>query len=168
MSNTMNEQTIHTTASGQGPTYLLLGTELLTVKANTSQTGGAYMMAEITTPPGGGPPLHKHQPQELFYILEGEFEFPTLHEGQIQSIRATPGMVVHIPHWVPHTYKNVGNTTGRFLITLTPPTLEGYFRELGEPVSDPANPPKPVGPPDWERIEALRQKYQIEYVAAQS
>ena len=163
MSNNTSEQTITSIPAGQGPTYLLVGTELLTFKALGEQTGGAYMTAEITTPPGGGPPLHRHEPQELFYILEGEFAFPTVRNGELQTVRATPGDVVHIPSWIPHTYKNVGQQPGRFLITLTPPTLEAYFEELGEPVSDPAHPPKP-GPLDWERIEAVQRKYHIEYL----
>ena len=163
MPDTTSPQTITRIPAGQGPTYLLVGTELLTFMASSSQTGGAYMAAEITTPPGGGPPLHRHEPQEMFYILEGEFEFPTIRNGEIQTIRAIPGDVVHIPNWIPHTYKNVGQQRGRFLITLTPPTMEGYFQELGEPVSDPTHPPQP-GPLDWERIEAIRKKYQIEYI----
>jgi quercetin dioxygenase-like cupin family protein len=164
MSNTTSEQTISMLPAGQGRSYLLLGTELVTFKASASQTGGAFMTVEATIPPGSGPPLHKHHPQELFYIVEGEFEFPTLRDGQVQTIRAIAGCVVHIPSWVPHTYQNVGQTPGRLLATLTPPTMEGYFQELGEPVPDPSNPPRPAGPPDWERIEALRQKYHIEYI----
>lgn len=163
MTNTTNQQTITSIPSGHGSTYLLVGTELLTFKASGSQTGGAYMMAEITTPPGGGPPLHKHESQELFYILEGVFEFPTIRNGEVQTVRAIPGDVVHIPNWIPHTYKNVGQQPGRFLITLTPPIMEGYFQELGEEVRDPAHPPQP-GPLDWDRIEAIRKKYQIEYL----
>lgn len=163
MSDVTTQQTITRTPAGQGPSYLLVGTELLTFKASGAQTGGAYMTAEIMTPPGGGPPLHRHEPQELFYILEGEFEFPTIRDGELHTVRATPGDVVHIPNWIPHTYKNVGQQPGRFLITLTPPTMEGYFQELGEPVSDPSNPPQP-GQLDWERIDAVRRKYQIEYI----
>lgn len=163
MSDKTVQQTITRIPAGQGPTYLLVGTELLTFKASGSQTGGAYMTAEITTPPGGGPPLHRHEPQELFYILEGEFEFPTIRNGELQVVRATPGDVVHIPNWIPHTYKNVGQQPGRFLITLTPPALEAYFQELGEEVRDPSHLPQP-GPLDWERIEAVRRKYHIEYV----
>ena len=168
MSNTTSKQTITMLPAGQGKSYLLLGTEVLTFKASASQTTGAFMTVEATIPPGGGPPLHKHHPQELFSILEGEFEFPTLRDGQVYTVRATAGSVVHIPSWVPHTYKNVGQIPGRLLATLTPPTMEGYFQELGEPVLDPSNPPRPAGALDWDRIEALRQKYHIEYITPAS
>lgn len=151
--------------AGQGESYLLMGTEVLTIKVSAAQTGGAFMTLEATIPPGGGPPLHTHDPQEVFYVLEGRFEFPTLREGQAQAVAALPGSVVHIPSGVPHTYKNVGQTAGRLLATLSPPTLEGYFRELGDPLPDTHTPARPAGPPDWERIAALHQKYHIEYFA---
>jgi hypothetical protein len=56
MSNTTSEQTISMLPAGQGRSYLLLGTELLTFKASASQTGGAFMTVEATIPPGSGPP----------------------------------------------------------------------------------------------------------------
>ena len=164
MSTAIGNQTITMLPAGQGESYLLLGTELVTIKVSAAQTGGAFMTAEATIPPGSGPPLHRHQPQELFYILEGEFAFPTLRDGRPHVVQATIGAVVHIPSWVPHTYKNVGATPGRLLATFTPPTLEGYFRDLGDPVADPSAPPRPAGPPDWERIAALHRTYHIEYL----
>lgn len=48
---------------------------------------------------------------------------------------------------------------------LNPAGNEKFFAELGLPVTDKANPPKPSGPPDIERIRAITSKYQIEPVA---
>ena len=50
MSDQTSQQTITRIPADQGQTYLLVGTEVLTFKASGSQTGGAYMTAEITTP----------------------------------------------------------------------------------------------------------------------
>jgi len=101
MSTTMSEQTISMLPAGQGKSYLLLGTEGLTFKASASQTGGAFMTVEATIPPGSGPPLHMHQPQELFYILEGEFEFrDVLGESRRAGLRdrLQPGPRVGVGH----------------------------------------------------------------------
>ena len=71
---------------GQGRT--IPGPEGLTLKASGEETGGALGFHEATTPPGFGPPRHIHYGcDELFYVLEGEFDF--LLGDRI--VRAAPG-----------------------------------------------------------------------------
>jgi len=36
--------------------------------------GGRYSLIDMLVPPGGGPPLHRHDFEEMFTILEGEIE----------------------------------------------------------------------------------------------
>ena len=50
MSNTRSEQTISMLPAGQGKSYLLLGTEVVTFKASASQTAGAFLTVEATVP----------------------------------------------------------------------------------------------------------------------
>jgi hypothetical protein len=62
------------TLPGFGPVFHALGVQL-TVLLSGEQTGGAFTMVEIVTPPGGGPPPHCHTNEdEWFYILEGRIE----------------------------------------------------------------------------------------------
>jgi quercetin dioxygenase-like cupin family protein len=57
---------------------MMLGTDELTVLATSGETGGALFAVEIRMPPGGGPPvMHRHEPGEVYYVIEGEFIFYT-------------------------------------------------------------------------------------------
>ena len=162
--STISEPIVTSVAAGQGNSYLLAPGEIMTFKAVGEQTGGLYMMAELSVRPGGGPPLHTHPPQEHFLILEGTFEIPTIRDGQRRVIRATAGDVIHMPGGVPHTYKNVGEKPGRFMLTLSPASMQEFFFALGLPITDPAHLPELSGPPDMEWLGALFQKYDIKFL----
>ena len=55
----------HVSVAGGTHTILLTG----------EQTGGRYCLIDMLVPPGGGPPPHRHDFEEMFTILEGEIEF---------------------------------------------------------------------------------------------
>ena len=38
---------------------------------------------------------------------------------------------MHLKKNIPHTYKNVGNSTGRLLFTIMPAGFENFFAEVG-------------------------------------
>jgi hypothetical protein len=38
---------------------------------------------------------------------------------------------LHLKKDIPHTYKNVGNSTGRLLFTIVPAGFENFFAEVG-------------------------------------
>ncbi len=158
---TTSERTITATAEGAGQAYLI-GPEMVTIKVPGAETEGTHLVIEIATPPGGGPPLHTHPAQEIFLVLEGEFEFPTVHNGRKETTRASAGSVVHIPGGIPHTYHNVGSGRGRLLGVLSPAAeMEGFFKEAGLAIEDAAHPPAPT-PPNMERFLAISRKYHIE------
>ena len=53
-----------------------LGTDEIVVLATGEQTGGTIFAVEIRMPPGGGPPvMHRHDPGEIYHVLDGEFTF---------------------------------------------------------------------------------------------
>jgi quercetin dioxygenase-like cupin family protein len=55
---------------------LRLGPDQLTVMTTSEQTNGALFAVEVRMPPGGGPPvMHRHDPDELYHVLEGKFTF---------------------------------------------------------------------------------------------
>lgn len=158
---TTSERTITATAAGEGQAYLV-GPEMVTIKVPGADTEGTQLVVEVDTPPGGGPPLHTHPAQEIFFVLAGEFEFPTVRDGQTVMTRAGAGSVVHVPGGIPHTYHNAGSGCGRFLAVLSPAAeMEGFFKEAGVPVEDPAHPPAQT-PPDMERFLTLSHKYHMD------
>jgi hypothetical protein len=55
-----------------GGTYAIL--------VSGADTGGRYCLIDMLVPPGGGPPPHRHDFEEMFTILDGEIEL-TLPRG---------------------------------------------------------------------------------------
>lgn len=144
-------------APGEGRALWVLG-DLYEFKATGESTGGAYALVETTVSPGlPGPPPHiHHREDEAFYVLEGEVELNV--EGNVST--AGPGSFVNVPKGTLHTFKNAGTTPARFLGIVAPAGFEGFFEEVGEPVTDKTAPP--AGPPDVEKVMALAPKYGLE------
>jgi mannose-6-phosphate isomerase-like protein (cupin superfamily) len=156
-------ETIHLTPTGQGEHFLVV-TDVVTIKASGRETSGQLLVLEVRVPAGGGPPvLHRHQYVETFYILEGEFEVDTADaDNRFSTMKITAGDTVSIPSMVWHNFKNVGVGPGKFIVVHSPAVMESFIREIGQPITDPLNPPKPVGPPSDEQVEkmmALITKY---------
>ncbi len=145
---------------GEGSISLWVLGELVTYKAASEQTGGAYSLFEVVSQPQGEPLPHiQHREDECFYVLEGEFEF--LNNGRVFGMG--PGSLVYVPRGNLHAYKNVGKEPGKMLVSQTAGGLhERFLEELGELVADSATPPVPKGPPELRRIVALAMKYGIE------
>jgi quercetin dioxygenase-like cupin family protein len=142
----------------EGRLLWVLG-ELVTRKVASEQTGGAYSLFEVVTQPQVGPPPHiQHREDECFYVLEGEYEF--LVEGR--TLRMPAGSLLYVPKGNLHAHKNVGEGTGRMLVSQTPGGLhERFFEELGEPAKDTLSPVSEE-PPNVQRIGTIAAKYGIE------
>jgi uncharacterized cupin superfamily protein len=90
-------------------------------------------------PPGGGPPPHRHDFEEMFTLLEGELEFT--FRGEKSIVRA--GSTVNIPANAPHAFKNASATNARMLCMCTPAGQEEFFIAIGDAVNGrTALPPK--------------------------
>jgi len=86
----------------------------------------AYSLFELTVPPQGGPPAHKHHwEQEAYYILEGKL---LIQEGD-RTFKATTGSFVEISKGILYSFKNVGTTPARLLVIIAPAWSGKYFEE---------------------------------------
>ncbi len=96
------------------------------------ETNGNYAVFEMLVPPNSGPPPHSHpDTQEMFYILDGQFEFKTETGNQVVG----EGGFVNIPFGgAIHCFKNSSNQFSKLLCTVVPAGLENYFKEIGQPV----------------------------------
>lgn len=141
----------------EGKSVWVLG-DLVTFKAVSEDTRGMYALFEIAAQPQNELPPHTHHREdEAFYVLEGEFSF--LYGNR--TIHTTVGSFVYIPKGILHTYKNLGSTTGRLLVVVTPAGLERFFEEIGETPMYKSY-PLLIDPPDMEKLMAVTQKYHIE------
>jgi quercetin dioxygenase-like cupin family protein len=95
------------------------------------ETNGNYAVIEMLVPPNGGPSPHSHpETQEMFYVVEGQFEFKTVGGKQIVD----EGGFVNIPFGgAIHCFKNATDKVAKLLCTVVPAGLENYFNEIGQP-----------------------------------
>lgn len=143
----------------QGPVIVLpkLKQELsvrgskIIARVRSNDTDGEYSVVEETMPPGAGTPFHVHRREdEIFYVLEGEFEIQCGERTFIAS-KGDHGVA---PRNVPHAHRNVGTTPATILVTLRPGGFEGYFDEIDAL-------PRDV-PADLEQVRLIARKYKVE------
>jgi mannose-6-phosphate isomerase-like protein (cupin superfamily) len=134
---------------GSGKSVGVLGSRS-TFKVLSAETGGAYALLEQEIPAGHGPPLHVHRHEtEIFYILEGQFEVTV---GD-QKVPAPPGTTATCPRNIPHTFRNVGPTPGKLLLTIIPGRFGDYFLEVDD-----------IPDHDRETIRQLAAKFDVEFL----
>jgi quercetin dioxygenase-like cupin family protein len=91
---------------------------------------------------GGRPPLHRHDFDEAFYVLEGELTFQL--EEDVFTRRA--GELAFAPRGVPHTYANLSGKPARALLVITPAGFERYFDQIAARITGGAPPPEAAKP----------------------
>jgi len=144
-------------APGEGKALWVVG-DLVTLKVVGKDTEGAFALAEVVSLPGGGPPSHiHHHEDEIFCVLEGEYEFLV---GERVN-RASAGSVIYGPRSISHNFKNVGTTPASMLAFVMPAGLEEFLEEVGEVATDKSSPP-PFGQEEIGRLLAAAPKYGIE------
>lgn len=146
---------------------LVVLTNLITILTDKSETDAQYAVFEEQVPPLGGPPPHMHPDEEVFYVVEGSFEF-VLNDLE-NPFKVLPGSVVHVPSNALHTFKNVGNTMGKMVVLLSPGNLLEYFRVIGEPLEKSGERPDLTKVPDFSKIDVAKAfehaaEYQIQFV----
>jgi quercetin dioxygenase-like cupin family protein len=160
----MDEQVI-VSLPGEGRTLLVGGADYVTYKVRSGETDGAYFCFEVSTTPGFGPPLHTHEYRELFYVLEGEYEFTIQRGDETETLMGAAGTAVAIPPNVPHTFRNATEAQARLLFVHQPAALEEFFEEFGVPVSDAGDAPGDLEPPDFAAMGAALERNGVHVVA---
>jgi quercetin dioxygenase-like cupin family protein len=91
---------------------------------------------------GGRPPLHQHDFDEAFYVLEGELTFQL---GEDVFTRRA-GELAFAPRGVAHTYANLSGAPARALLVITPAGFERYFDRIAARLTG-SEPPPEAGKP---------------------
>jgi NADPH:quinone reductase-like Zn-dependent oxidoreductase/quercetin dioxygenase-like cupin family protein len=122
--------------------HLGIGTGTYTILLSGRDTAGRYALIDMHVPPGGGPPPHRHDFEEMFTVLEGEIE--VTFRGETVPLRA--GETVNVPANAPHAFRNVADAPARLLCMCTPAGQEEFFAEVGAPVAGRTTPPPALAP----------------------
>lgn len=142
---------------GQGKAYWVVG-DRYTILASGEDTGGTYALIHAEVLPGGGPPPHIHRREdEAFYVLEGTLAF----HADGRELHASGGTWVTLPRGSLHSFRNTGTEAARMLIVVTPPGLDRFFAEVGQPALEGTTPP-PATAADLEKLVSVARKYGIE------
>jgi quercetin dioxygenase-like cupin family protein len=149
-----------------GLPYISLAGDVYTILVTGDDTAGRYCLIDMLVPPGGGPPPHRHDFEEMFTILQGEVEFTFRGQSSI----AYAGDTLNIPANAPHFFRNVSQEPAHLLCLCSPAGQEKYFLEVGIVVASRALPaPKPSEAEARvmkERAEALAAEYRTEFLPA--
>ena len=136
-----------------------------TILVASKDSAGRYCLIDMHIPPGGGPPPHRHDFEEMFYILEGEVE--ASFRGKKTMIRA--GETINIPANAPHQFQNKSGQAARLLCLCSPAGQEEFFKEVGVPVATRTTSPPPL---DEEaeaafvaKVKAIAPKYRTELLS---
>ena len=92
---------------------------------------GNLVAVENTLRRGQMPPLHSHDTDEIFYVLEGTM---VVHVGE-ESVPLDAGEAFVAPSDVPHTHE-AGSTRARYLtmaFTRSPSRYEDFLRAVATP-----------------------------------
>ena len=105
----------------------------------SEETDGHVSVTEIVVPgQSAGPPLHTHDFDEAFYMLEGELIF------QVGDALVTKGAgeLSFAPRNVAHALANHSDAPARYLLTCTPSGFERHWVRVAAEAAG-------VEPPQW-------------------
>jgi uncharacterized cupin superfamily protein len=129
--------------------------EAIEIVASSASTNYAFVIGVQTSPPGGGPPPHRHLGEdEMFTVIDGEYEF---FDGTAWTMFRR-GEVRYSLHGNYHGFRNIGNTNGRLLFMTNGAGLDEYFAEIS---------PLKL-PQDKERLNEISRFYRYEYLQSGS
>src|ERR1700677_1154135 len=121
----------------EGLAHFGLVGDTYTVLVSGDDTAGKYTLIDMHVPPGGGPPPHRHDFEEMFTVLEGEVEL----SFRGQQLVAKAGETVNVPANAPHGFRNASSAAVRLLCLCAPSGQEEFFAEIGQPVTSRTEPP---------------------------
>jgi quercetin dioxygenase-like cupin family protein len=139
-----------------------------TILVSGKDTAGRYCLVDMHIPPGGGPPPHRHDFEEMFSVVEGEIE--ATFRGKKMIIRA--GETINIPANAPHQFQNKSQRPARLLCLCSPAGQEEFFREVGVPVATRTTAPPPLDAAAEAafiaKVKALAPKYRTALLPPQA
>lgn len=142
--------------------HLGLVGDTYTILVGGSDTDGKYTLIDMHVPPGGGPPPHRHDFEEMFSVLEGEVEVTFRGE----KVTARAGETINVPANAPHGFHNSGSAPSRLLCMCAPAGQDEFFTLVGQPVATRTTPPAPLDPSAQsafiERARSLAPQFRTE------
>jgi quercetin dioxygenase-like cupin family protein len=125
----------------------------LTMLCEASETNGNWSLFEEEVPLGMGPPAHRHDWDEAYYILDGEISFTI--DGE--TFTSCCGDFNYLPRGTIHGFKGASESPARVLIFASPAHGSEFFQKISEQVS---------APEDLAKIPEIGRQHGIEFMSA--
>jgi quercetin dioxygenase-like cupin family protein len=136
-----------------------LAGDTYTILLTGKDTAGRYCLIDMLIPPGGGPPPHRHDFEEMFTLLDGEIE--VTFRGAKSVVRA--GETANIPANAPHHFRNASGRPARLLCLCSPAGQEEYFMAVGVPVASRTAPSPKLDEASQAALKAKAQALASQY-----
>lgn len=123
-----------------------------TFKLTGTDTDGQFTLIEEINPPGTMIPPHVHTKEdEVFKVLEGELEVTV---GD-KTVILKAGDLAFAPKNIPHSWKVIGDTDCKTILSAFPSGIELMFEELGG---------LPAGKPDFAKVAEICGRFGISFI----
>ena len=140
-----------TVKAGEGNTLNVLGMPLRFL-CHAEDTDGAWSLMEEEIPIGLGPPPHRHDWDEAYYVIEGALDF----EIDGKPVRIEAGDFAYVPRKTVHAFKGGSETPARVLIFAAPAHSSAFFKDINREVRS--------VPDDLVKIPEIGQRHGIEFI----
>jgi quercetin dioxygenase-like cupin family protein len=135
-------------AADAGESHFVLGETLRPMLTNAM--GSSIEIFDTKGVPGGGPPPHTHQWEEIYVVLSGEMD--VVVDGKTTRLRA--GGYAHVPANTPHGYTTIDET--HFLTIVTRGNAAKFFRQVANEVE--------MNPPDIQGVLRVGAEHGITFL----
>ncbi|WP_329100631.1 cupin domain-containing protein [Micromonospora sp. NBC_01699] len=154
-----NRTLVHSRPDDPALPHVAVAGGTYTILVAGEQTAGRYCLIDMRVPPGGGPPPHRHDFEEMFTVLDGAVEFTFRGESTV----ARAGETVNIPANAPHFFRNSSDHPARLLCMCTPAGQDEFFLRVGDPVDGPTAPAPKLDAAQQDERKARAGRLAAEY-----
>src|SRR5260221_573166 len=124
----------------------------LTMLCEARETGGNWSLFEEEVARGMGPPPHRHDWDEAYYILAGTVDFVVGGE----AVTSHPGDFNYLPRGTVHSFKGASDVPARVLIFAAPAHGSEFFQEISQEIHS--------LPEDGAKIPEIGRRHGIEFM----
>ena len=142
-----------TVKAGEGNTLNVLGMPLRFL-CDAKDTEGAWSLMEQEIPVGHGPPPHRHDWDEAYYVIEGVLDFQV--DGE--AVRVESGGFAYFPPNTVHAFKGASPSPPRVLIFAASAHSSAFFEDMNREVR--------TVPDDLAKVPEIGQRHGIEFMPA--
>jgi len=134
---------------GTRPTLQVLGAGIRFL-CEAEDTAGAFSVMDNDLPFGAGPPAHRHDWDEAYFVISGAVEF----EIEGEKIPAEAGTFVYAPAGTLHAFQCTSQEPARMLVIDAPAHAAAFFKQVDREVS---------GPEDFAKVPAIGSAHRIDF-----